>query len=101
MLAGVASTVWESSVYFADGKIPGALGSAHRVSAPYQVLRTQDGYLNIGAGHPAHLGATVPGGPTAMWEPGLSRGQQIGSVQGSADRLTLADSKPTDSIQGR
>jgi formyl-CoA transferase len=25
------------------------LGSAHRVSAPYQALRTKDGYLNIGA----------------------------------------------------
>jgi formyl-CoA transferase len=41
--------VWESSVYFADGEIPGPLGSAHRVSAPYQALRTKDGYLNIGA----------------------------------------------------
>ncbi len=49
MEAGVAYTVWESSVYFADGDIPGPLGSAHRVSAPYQALRTADGYLNIGA----------------------------------------------------
>ena len=49
MEAGVAYTVWESSVYFADGDIPGPLGSAHRVSAPYQALRTLDGYLNIGA----------------------------------------------------
>ncbi|MDA0264609.1 MAG: CoA transferase [Chloroflexi bacterium] len=47
--AGVAYTVWESSVYFADGEVPGPLGSAHRVSAPYQALRTKDGYLNIGA----------------------------------------------------
>ena len=47
--AGVAYTVWESSVYFAGGEIPGPLGSAHRVSAPYQALRTADGYLNIGA----------------------------------------------------
>ena len=49
MEAGVAYTVWESSVYFADGDVPGPLGSAHRVSAPYQALRTSDGYLNIGA----------------------------------------------------
>ncbi|HCP22677.1 MAG: CoA transferase [SAR202 cluster bacterium] len=49
MEAGVAYTVWESSVYFADGEVPGPLGSAHRVSAPYQALRTKDGYLNIGA----------------------------------------------------
>lgn len=47
--AGVAYTVWESSVYFAEGEIPGPLGSAHRMSAPYQALRTRDGYLNLGA----------------------------------------------------
>ena len=49
MEAGIAYTVWESSVYFADGEIPGPLGSAHRTSAPYQALRTRDGYLNLGA----------------------------------------------------
>ena len=49
MEAGVAYTVWESSVYFAEGEIPGPLGSAHRVSAPYQALRTRNGYLNLGA----------------------------------------------------
>ena len=47
--AGVAYTVWESAVYFAEGSIPGPLGSAHRLSAPYQSLRTSDGYLNLGA----------------------------------------------------
>ena len=47
--AGMAYTIWESSGYFADGEIPGPLGSAHRVSAPYQALRTSDGYINIGA----------------------------------------------------
>ena len=47
--AGIAYTIWESSAYFAGGEIPGPLGSAHRVSAPYQALRTSDGYLNIGA----------------------------------------------------
>jgi crotonobetainyl-CoA:carnitine CoA-transferase CaiB-like acyl-CoA transferase len=47
--AGIAYTIWESSVYFAGGEIPGPLGSAHRVSAPYQALRTSDGYINIGA----------------------------------------------------
>ena len=47
--AGIAYTVWESSEYFASGEIPGPLGSAHRVNAPYQALRTGDGYINIGA----------------------------------------------------
>jgi len=49
MEAGISYTVWESSGYFADGNIPGPLGSAHRVSAPYQALSTSDGYINIGA----------------------------------------------------
>ena len=47
--AGIAYTVWESSGYFADGQVPGPLGSAHRVAAPYQALRTKDSYLNIGS----------------------------------------------------
>ena len=47
--AGMAYTFWESSVYFATGQIPGPLGSAHRLAAPYQALRTSDGYINIGA----------------------------------------------------
>ena len=47
--AGIAFTVWESAEYFAIGEIPGPLGSAHRVNAPYQALRTSDGYINIGA----------------------------------------------------
>ena len=47
--AGIVYTIWESSGYFADGEIPGPLGSAHRVSAPYQAMRTSDGYINIGA----------------------------------------------------
>ena len=48
--AGISFTVWESSVYLVDGEIPGPLGSAHRVSAPYQAVKTKDGYINVGAG---------------------------------------------------
>jgi crotonobetainyl-CoA:carnitine CoA-transferase CaiB-like acyl-CoA transferase len=47
--AGIFYTVWESALYFSEGEVPGPLGSAHRVSAPYQALRTSDGYINIGA----------------------------------------------------
>ncbi len=53
MEAGMAYTFWESSVYFSTGQVPGPLGSAHRLSAPYQALKTSDGYINIG-------GATQP-----------------------------------------
>ena len=49
MEAGIFYTIWESSLYFSEGEIPGPLGSAHRVSAPYQALRTSDGHINVGA----------------------------------------------------
>tara|TARA_Y100001970_G_scaffold93702_1_gene118120 strand:- start:2247 stop:3473 length:1227 start_codon:yes stop_codon:yes gene_type:complete len=47
--SALAYTVWESSSYFATEEIPEALGSSHRLSAPYQALKTIDGYINIGA----------------------------------------------------
>ena len=47
--AALAYTVWESSSYWATGITPGPLGSAHRLSAPYQALQTEDGYINLGA----------------------------------------------------
>ncbi len=47
--AALAYTVWESSSFFATDIVPGPLGSAHRLSAPYQALQTADGFINIGA----------------------------------------------------
>ena len=37
--------------YFADGRTPARLGSAHPLAAPYQALRTADGYITIAAGN--------------------------------------------------
>jgi formyl-CoA transferase len=48
--AGIALSVWEAAQYFADGTIPGPLGSAHRMLAPYQAVQCADGYITIGAG---------------------------------------------------
>ncbi len=47
--AGLALSVWEASEYFATGEPPLPTGSAHRMSAPYQAFRCQDGYITIGA----------------------------------------------------
>jgi formyl-CoA transferase len=52
MESAMALEVWETSGYFASGKVPEPLGSAHRVSAPYQAFRTADGYITIGATSP-------------------------------------------------
>jgi crotonobetainyl-CoA:carnitine CoA-transferase CaiB-like acyl-CoA transferase len=47
--AGVALSVWEATEYFSGIGVPGALGSAHRMNAPYQAIRCADGYITLGA----------------------------------------------------
>ena len=47
--AGVALSVWEATELFSRGVVPGPLGSAHRMSAPYQAVRCADGYITLGA----------------------------------------------------
>ncbi len=45
---GLPWFAWEAAAYFADGTVPQPTGSRHRVSAPYQAVKTQDGYLMLG-----------------------------------------------------
>jgi formyl-CoA transferase len=47
--AGLALSVWEATDYFSSGQVPGPLGSAHRMTAPYQAFKCADGYITIGA----------------------------------------------------
>jgi crotonobetainyl-CoA:carnitine CoA-transferase CaiB-like acyl-CoA transferase len=47
--AALAMSVWETAELWATGQAPGPLGSAHRISAPYQAFPTRDGHLTIGA----------------------------------------------------
>jgi crotonobetainyl-CoA:carnitine CoA-transferase CaiB-like acyl-CoA transferase len=47
--AGLALSVWEAAQYFGEGVVPEALGSAHRLLAPYQAIRCADGYITLGA----------------------------------------------------
>ena len=47
--AGVALSVWEATEYFSGRGVPEPLGSAHRMSAPYQAIRCADGYITLGA----------------------------------------------------
>ena len=46
--AGVGLSVWEATQYFSGRGVPERLGSAHRMSAPYQAFRCADGYITIG-----------------------------------------------------
>jgi crotonobetainyl-CoA:carnitine CoA-transferase CaiB-like acyl-CoA transferase len=47
--AVLAMSVWESTELFSTGRAPERLGSAHRMSAPYQVIRTADGHMTVAA----------------------------------------------------
>jgi formyl-CoA transferase len=44
----LALSIWETSELWATGRVPGKLGSAHRLTAPYQALRTADGHITVG-----------------------------------------------------
>lgn len=46
---GLPWFVWEAAAYFTEGTVAQATGSRHRVSAPYQALKTGDGFIVIGA----------------------------------------------------
>jgi crotonobetainyl-CoA:carnitine CoA-transferase CaiB-like acyl-CoA transferase len=47
--AVLAMSVWESTELFSTGRAPERLGSAHRMSAPYQAIRTADGHMTVAA----------------------------------------------------
>lgn len=47
--AALGLSIWETSEYWATGKTPKPLGTANRMSAPYQAVRASDGHLVFGA----------------------------------------------------
>jgi crotonobetainyl-CoA:carnitine CoA-transferase CaiB-like acyl-CoA transferase len=47
--SALALSIWETAELWATGEVPQPVGSAHRMSAPYQRLRSRDGHLVIGA----------------------------------------------------
>ncbi|MCW2870189.1 CaiB/BaiF CoA-transferase family protein [Actinacidiphila oryziradicis] len=47
--SGVSFAIWEAGRYFATGEVAKPLGSAHQSTAPYQAIRTADGWVTLGA----------------------------------------------------
>lgn len=47
--AALAFSIWDTSEYWGTGRVPGPLGTANRMSAPYQAVRASDGYFVMGA----------------------------------------------------
>jgi len=54
MEAALQQTYWQAAIYFATGQSPGAQGSAHALTAPYQAFKASDGWLNIGGANQAN-----------------------------------------------
>jgi formyl-CoA transferase len=52
--SAVSFGVWEAGRYFATGEVPKPSGSAHQAIAPYQAVRSADGYFTFGANTQAH-----------------------------------------------
>jgi crotonobetainyl-CoA:carnitine CoA-transferase CaiB-like acyl-CoA transferase len=52
--AAITHTYWQSAMTFATGRSPGALGSAHPLSAPYQAFEAADGWITVGAANQAN-----------------------------------------------
>ena len=44
----LALSIWETAELWSTGDAPQPLGSAHRLTAPYQALRTRDGHITVG-----------------------------------------------------
>jgi crotonobetainyl-CoA:carnitine CoA-transferase CaiB-like acyl-CoA transferase len=47
--AALSYTIWESSLYLETGEVSTPEGSAHRLSAPYELVRVADGFVVIAA----------------------------------------------------
>jgi crotonobetainyl-CoA:carnitine CoA-transferase CaiB-like acyl-CoA transferase len=52
--SAVSFGVWEAGRYFATGEVPKPSGSAHQAIAPYQAVRSADGWFTFGANTQAH-----------------------------------------------
>jgi crotonobetainyl-CoA:carnitine CoA-transferase CaiB-like acyl-CoA transferase len=47
--AALAFSIWDTSEYWGTGKVPGPVGTSNKMSAPYQAVRSKDGYFVVGA----------------------------------------------------
>lgn len=69
--SALALSVWQSTEFWSTGVSPEPLGSANRMSAPYQALATSDGYVTVGANNEKlwRLLCAVIGAPELVHDP--------------------------------
>ena len=82
--AGIMLTYLQSAIHLASGEVPGAMGSAHPVMAPYQAFKTADGWIIIGAGNQRNWLKLVD----CLETPDLARDPRFAE---SADRMANLD----------
>jgi formyl-CoA transferase len=89
--AGLALSVWEATHYFTTGQVPGPIGSAHRLTAPYQAFRCADGYITIGGANDRNFVkiARVLGHPEWLDDPRFSTNHE--RVQHQAQLAALVE----------
>ncbi|MEM9062881.1 MAG: CoA transferase [Pseudomonadota bacterium] len=86
--AAITHTYWQSAIAFATGESPGPMGSAHPLNAPYQAIRTADGYINLGAANQRNWERLVDviGAPELARDPRFAH-----NTQRMENRLELED----------
>jgi crotonobetainyl-CoA:carnitine CoA-transferase CaiB-like acyl-CoA transferase len=46
--SAMAYTIWETGLFLTTGEVAKPMGSRHRLSSPYEALKTADGYIVVG-----------------------------------------------------
>ncbi len=70
--AAMSLGVYEAAHYFTTNEAPPRIGQAHRGSSPYQVFKTADGWMTIGASQTKfweHFCANILGAPELIADP--------------------------------
>jgi crotonobetainyl-CoA:carnitine CoA-transferase CaiB-like acyl-CoA transferase len=70
--AAMSLGVYEAAHYFTTNEAPPRIGQAHRGSSPYQVFKTADGWMTIGASQTKfweHFCANILGAPELVTDP--------------------------------
>lgn len=66
--AALGYTIWETGMYLTMGEVQRRSGTRHRLAAPYEALRTGDGWLVVGVNNQKLWGRFCE----ALGEPGLA-----------------------------
>jgi crotonobetainyl-CoA:carnitine CoA-transferase CaiB-like acyl-CoA transferase len=107
--SALAYTIWETGLYLTNGEVAQPQGSRHRLAAPYEALKTGDGFIVVGVNNQRlcervvnrdalqdRLEALLAADTTAGWvERLLAKGVPCGPIN------TIAEALADPQIQAR